>query len=122
MGDKSIGIAMGRQAEVIVGKSKPKSAARALLALDNICKPYMGRDAEFESVDPCNNNKTHPDYIDYRDPNGPLGRLIAVAFCASKRDWVSVFDFGPNDMDDNPAYIEWWEVPCQKFKERYNFY
>jgi len=122
MGDNSIGIMMGRHADIALSLYQPKTAAEALVVLDNICKPYSNRDAEFESVDPESTNQNHPSYIDYRDPGGPLGQLIAVAFGVPGRDWVGEFSSGPEDMDDNPAYVEWWKGPCEAFNQRYNFY
>lgn len=112
MGDHHIGRAMGHAATVFwqLQKGKP-TQERALAALDVICKPYQGRDAEFEAEDPKNPGQIHPDYENYTDPKGPLGRLIAIAFNARK-DEISLGD---------EHYCPWYDGPETRFRKRYGF-
>ena len=67
MGNHEAGKAMGRMAEMAL---KMRTNQTALELLDEICEPYRGCDAEFESVDPNNPRQTHPEYGDYTDPQG----------------------------------------------------
>jgi hypothetical protein len=88
--------------------------AEALAALDMICEPYRGRDAEFESEDPKKPGHIHPDYDYYTDPIGPMGRLIAIAFAATERELLL------EDEADEFA-CPWYDGPYTRFKERYKF-
>lgn len=113
MGDHHIGVAMGRAAEIFWGLRGSKSVSKdeALEFLDNICIPYKGRDAEFESVDINDHGQLNPNYADYTDPNGPIGRLIIIAFDATLEEMV---------LDDNDT-SPWFDGPYMRFRDRYNF-
>lgn len=114
MGDHRIGQAMGNAADLWWhGRrtSPDPSQYEALDVLDVICKPYRNRDAEFEAVDPNNPTSIHPLYDFYTDPDGPLGRLIAIAFAAKPEElWIG---------DDTSS--PWMEGPYTKFIKRYGF-
>lgn len=92
---------MGRQAESILKRRKPEESALDLL--DEICRPYMGCDAEFEAEDPKKPGKIHPDYTFYTDPEGPLGKLMIEAFA-------------PHGLNDLPLCV-WVDGECEFFEE-----
>lgn len=114
MGDHAIGVRMGLIAVAwwTMRKNRKPTKAQALKALDTICMPYRGRDAEFEAIDPDNPSKIHRVYNEYTDPNGPLGRLIAIAFDAQPYEMYIV----GND-DECP----WLDGPYMRFANRYKF-
>ena len=85
--------------------------AEAMDALDRICGPHRDRDAEFESTDPDDPGAIHPDYEMSTDPDGPIGRLIAVAFDAQPGE----VDLG--DDDDCP----WFDGPYTRFSDQFGF-
>jgi len=120
MGNHEAGKAMGRMAEMAL---KMRTNQTALELLDEICEPYRGCDAEFESVDPNNPRQTHPEYGDYTDPKGPLGFLIREAFDSSV-DWIDLQrkadETGDSDKVDE-FYESWGEGPERQFSARYEF-
>ena len=115
MGDHIIGRAMGQAALLYWarrGDRPPPSKEEAMSALDKICGPYRNRDAEFESEDPDRPGRIHPAYGRYTDPNGPLGKLIAIAFDATPNEML------PNTDDECP----WLEGPERRFDKHYRFW
>jgi hypothetical protein len=121
IGNHDAGRAMGRMAEMALKMRKNQTA---LELLDQICGPYRGCDAEFESSDPNNPGHIHPDYIFYTDTNGPLGILIAEAF-GDGRDWnaerIKVSASGDeNKIEEFDS--AWYDGPHAKFDARYEFY
>lgn len=120
MGNHEVGRAMGRMAEMAL---KMRTNQTALEILDEICEPYRGSDAEFESVDPNNPRQTHPEYGQYTDPKGPLGILIREAF-DPKVDWIALEREAVASSDDDKIeafYESWGEGPARKFDARYEF-
>ena len=111
MGDHRIGKAMRDAANIWWGSHPTPTQQDALAALDTICGPYRKRDAEFESEDPKRPGYIHPDYDQDTDPDGPIGRLIAIAFDA-KPDEMSL-----GDADTYP----WYDGPFSRFNKRYEF-
>lgn len=114
MGDHVIGTAMGRAARLYWqtrGDQPRPSQNEALSVLDEICGPYRKRDAEFESEDPANPTRTHPDYDRFTDPEGPLGRLIAIAFDATPEEMVI----------ETEHACPWLDGPETRFDQRYGF-
>lgn len=112
MGNHDVGRAMGRIAEILI---KKRTHETALELLDEICQPYRGYDAEFESEDPDNLGYGHPDYLNYTDPNGPIGRLIIEAFGESSHDYMTGWP------EEDAAQEAWWDGPYGKFRKRYGF-
>ena len=120
MGNHEVGRAMGRMAEISL---KMRTNQTALELLDEICKPYRGSDAEFESVDPNNPRQVHPEYCQYTDPKGPLGVLIREAF-APTVDWSALqckAEKTGNDDKIEEFYESWGEGPEKQFNARYEF-
>ncbi len=113
MGDHRIGRAMADWAALWWESrtATPPSPVQALATLDAICSTYRGRDADFESQDPANPTQVHPDYDVDTDPQGPLGRLIAIAFEASPAE------LAPDTEEAQP----WYDGPYQRFLARYGF-
>ena len=100
---------MGRTATTLLGRRRDDETALDLL--DAICEPYRGCDAEFEAED--------PDYNDYTDPLGPMGKLIREAFAP---DFPERCTAEPRDHDGQDAYwVAWYDGPYQKFRDRYGF-
>lgn len=126
MGDHHIGQKMGVAAAAALEKTLSPTPEEATAILDRICTPYRGRDAEFEAVDPANPDRTHPDYFSYTDPNGPMGKLITIAF-GGARNWNADLEaewaaMAPGDaIDDGPVWEEWYDGPYTTFRERYDF-
>jgi hypothetical protein len=108
---------MGRAAELAL---KMRTTQTALDLLDEICGPYRNTDAEFESEDPNNLGHTHPDYVFYTDPDGPLGKLINEAFDPG-RDWSG--EMARAEGDEFEKLCEAWsDGPEEQFRKRYNFW
>lgn len=108
MGNHQAGRAMGKTAEALAFTN-----LTALAALDMICNPYRGCDAEFEAEDPNRPGHIHPEYADYTDPNGPIGKLIIEAFGETGKDYYG--EWGEAEQD------AWFDGPYTKFKDRYEF-
>lgn len=84
----------------------------ALDLLDYICNGHKGCDAEFEVK-----GET---YTFSTDPQGPLGRLIVLAF-GGGRDWAK--DCSQDvDRNDDKAWNEWYNGPEKAFNDRYDFH
>ncbi len=111
MGNNLVGLAMGRAARVYWGTRGQQllpTQVEALAVLDEICSPYKGADAEFEADDPKNPDRINPDYDRFTDPEGPLGKLIAIAFEAT-----------PEEMELETE--AWDNGPKTRFDKRYRF-
>jgi len=80
--------------------------------LDYICNGQKGCDAEFEIND--------KDYMFSTDPQGPLGRMIAIAF-GDGRDWAKECKLDA-DRNDDKAWDEWYAGPEKCFNDRYDFH
>jgi hypothetical protein len=120
MGNHEVGRAMGRMAEMAL---KMRANQTALELLDEICEPYRGSDAEFESEDPKNPGNIHPEYCRYTDPKGPLGVLIREAFDPTV-DWIALQREAEKSGDDDNIeefYESWGTGPEGKFDARYEF-
>ncbi len=120
MGNHYVGRAMGRMAEMAL---KMRTNQTALTILDEICEPYRGADAEFESEDPNNPGNINPEYGEYTDPNGPLCILIREAFDPNV-DWIKLKREAEASGDDDKIeefYNKWYDGPYTKFRERYEF-
>lgn len=113
MGNHTAGLAMGRQTEMAL---KMRTNQTAIELLDQICEPWRGHDAEFEGEDPNHPGNVHPDYDNYTDPNGPMGRLIAEAFGEPGHDYVAGWLKGEDEAID-----AWVDGPYEAFRARYNF-
>ena len=108
MGDREVGEVMGFAAKmwwIGRGDIPPASPDEAFKILDMICDRFRSYRVSF-AVDDL-------DYLDYRDPNAPLGRLLAVAF-EIPPEAVEQTLIGSDDA------IWFHQVECQ-FAERYNF-
>lgn len=93
------------------GNSKSPTKDEALTVLDDICDAYRGCDAEFEGTDPRRVDSVNPDYDYSTDPEGPIGKLIAIAFDAQPNEMAL------EDCDDCP----WHDGPEKRFRKRYDF-
>ena len=102
---------MGKMAEAML---KMRTTQTAIELLDQICEPWRGCDAEFESEDTNAPGRTHPDYTHYSDPTGPIGVLITEAFGEAGRDYS-------DGWPDDAAVDAWWDGPRRLFRERYAF-
>lgn len=113
MGNHSAGMEMGRAATAAL---KRRTTETALELLDEICEPHRNCDAEFEAEDPKKRGHVHPDYGNYTDPNGPLGKLIAEAFGEAGRDYIA-----PYLSEDEAGGDAWYDGTYTAFKNRYEF-
>jgi hypothetical protein len=119
MGNHAAGQAMGKAAMLAL---KMRTNQPALALLDEICKPYEGCDAEFETTreDEALLGGCH----DYCNPDGPLGTLIAEAFAPERnwkaewKDWIGSDDFG-NEGNGN-VRDNWYDGPEREFRKRYD--
>lgn len=114
MGNHAVGLAMGRAADIWWerrDKSLP-TKRKALGALELICGPYRGADAEWEAADPASPTCVHPEYDQYTDPDGPIGRLIAIAFDATPAE------LSLGDENDCP----WFDGPFMRFCKYFQFW
>lgn len=124
MGNHYAGRAIGRAARAALKNRNGKSAIQIL---DEICGPWRNCDAEFESDDPNNPDFVHPEYDDYTDPNGPIGKLAIEAFGDKGRDYFSEF-LSANVEDaneDGEEWIHWFfygDGPIGIFRKRYDFW
>ena len=112
MGNHDSGRAMGRAATLAL---KMRTTQSAIELLDAICEPYRGSDAEFEAEDPNQRGHIHPDYEQYTDPAGPLGKLIIEAF-----DKENVGTWESAERDD-AFYDRWYDGPYDQFRKRFGF-
>jgi hypothetical protein len=120
MGNHEVGRAMGLAA-ILALKMRTNQTAVALL--DEICEPYRGADAEFESEDPNHRGHINPEYASYTDPKGPLGKLIAEAFSPNV-DWVTLREDAEKSGDDDKVEKfdnDWYNGAYRQFADRYEF-
>ena len=112
--EKSAGIAMGIAALAWwQTNSKTRlTASSAMAVIDRICEPYRGQRVDFESIDPFDMTMLHPQFDDFTDPWGSLGKLIAIAFEAT-----------PDEMHLATEHqtMPWLSGPCKRFRSRYQF-
>lgn len=123
MGNHHAGNAIGKAA---LDAEANRNGRTALQILDEICEPWRGHDAEFESEDPDKPGHVHPDYDDWLHPLAPLGKLIAEAFGESGHDYAKGFDIdnegnGRDSEDPEHAVEVWYEGPLKSFRRRYDF-
>lgn len=117
MGDHRIGEAMQHAATAWwASRSTTPTKDEALAALDAICGPYRGRDAEFEATDPEHPGSVHLDYEEPTDPEGPIGRLIAIAFNATPEE-MSLGDEDECPWLDGVGTVD--AGPYARFRNRY---
>ncbi len=88
------------------GDSPNPKRFEALNVLDVICAPFKGSAVEFDAVEK-RPGSVHPAYVNYTDPDGPLGRLIVIAF--------------PAESLEHEHGLLWFEGSYQKFIQRFNF-
>lgn len=120
MGNHSAGRAMDNAAKtawMLIEKNRVKMGIDeqeidALYLLDYICGSNKGCDAEFEVK-----GET---YTFSTDPQGPLGRLISIAF-GDGRDWAKDCDQDA-DRENDKAWNEWYSGPEKLFSDRYDFH
>lgn len=123
MGNHVAGRAIGLAAEHAVMTRQPGETAIAIL--DRICERFRGCDAEFESEDPENPGKVHPEFDDYRDPHpkAALGMLMLEAFAqngvADQPKYAAML--GGDDDSEIAACDAWWDEICEPFRKRYGF-
>lgn len=130
MGNHDAGRAMGHAARVAL---KSRNGRTALQILDDICEPWRGYDAEFESDNPDRPSEVHPEYADYFEPNGPLGILAIEAFGEPGRDYraeINTLTSKAEETDhdsDWDAVNDWWDFytdkdgPAGKVHDRFEF-
>ncbi len=119
MGDHTIGKAMGVAADAWWRRETVPTKEEALAALDVICSPYRGRDAEFEAEDPARPGHIHPAYDNYTDPLGPIGMLIMIAFDATEAE----ASLGNEDVCPWHDGVGTFNAgPYARFCRRYEFY
>ncbi len=122
MGNHLVGQEIDRAAQRAVFARK--AGESALDILDRICFPHSGSDAEFESTDPNDADRVHPEFDDCRHPHphAALGMLMLEAFA-------------PNGVSDLPRYAPmledcqeaddacaaWWAEVREPFRKRYGF-
>ena len=112
MGNHYVGRAMGRMAEMAL---KMRTNQTALELLDEICEPYRGADAEFET----DKGNSH-----YTEPDEALGILIAEAFDPTG-EWAERQRKARLTGDDDKIeefYENWgYDGPERQFSARYDF-
>lgn len=121
MGNHYAGNTIGKQAQAIYA-NRP-AGQTALQILDQICEPFRGCDAEFESEDPNRPGHVHPDFDNWRDPHpgAGLGMLLLEAFAPNGIDDLQRFAPGFDDRDDEVAVDAFWKEILGPFRERYDF-
>lgn len=124
MGNHTAGDAMGRAAQIAIAKREP--GRTALTILDELCEPYRGCDAEFESSDPTRPGHVHPDFDSWCDPHpgAGLGMLMVEAFAPN--GLADLPRYAPMLDSDDPAAEEaacdaWFREIEEPFSKRYQF-
>ena len=123
MGNHTVGRAVGLAAEQALLARRPGETALSIL--DRICTTYRGSDAEFESQDPNNPNRVHPDYGDYRDAHekAALGMLMIEAFAPN--GVADLPRYAPmligGHPDEEAACEAWYNEVYEPFRNRFQF-
>lgn len=125
MGNHSAGYAMDRAARLAVSNRGQRSA---LSILDDVCSPYRGCDAEFESQNPDEPDEVHPLFDNSTDPHpqSPLGMLLVEAFAPNGLQdlgrYSPFLDDAARGTDAEEAAYDHWESEVYKpFRQRYGF-
>lgn len=126
MGNHTAGRAVALSAEVALAHRKPGDTALALL--DRACARYRAYDAEFESTDPDNPGRVHPEFAFSTDPHpkAALGMLMVEAFAPGGLSALPRYAAmlgtaeGQEDLEE-AAYEVWREEVSVPFRDRYGF-
>lgn len=124
MGNHAVGNAVGPQAEEAQRARLPGESA--LDILDRLCKPWSNTDAEWESIDPADPTRVHPNCEKFTDPHpdAALGMLMVEAFAPNGLADLSRYEamLNADDPGEEVACDAWWAEVYTPFKQRYNFW
>jgi hypothetical protein len=123
MGNHTVGLVVGPQAELAL-KTRERGET-ALAILDRLCTPWRNTDAEWESADPANPTQVNPEYGHLTDPHpkAALGMLMVEAFApnglADLARYAPMLD--AEGQAEESACDAWWTEVYAPFNKRYDF-